>query len=95
MTGLQLGGTKADKKVVKSIKKATKGRNGLHFGYTPYYVKDSDQVKTKFKKGELRSVKISINGKLYKTKKTEYEYDKEKKVITFRNPNLGGSYRVS
>ncbi len=94
ITGLQLNGKKADKKVVKDIKKATKGKNGLSFECSPYYVKVTDQVKPKFKKDELRSVKILINGKFYKAKDTEFEYDKEKKEITFKEPNLGGSYKV-
>ena len=90
ITGLQ----DADKKIVKEVKKATKGGNGLSFDYTPYYVKDTDKVDPKFKNDELKSVKILINGKLYKAKNTEYEYDKEKKVITFKAPNLGGIYKV-
>ena len=90
ITGLE----NADKKIVKEVKKATKGADGLSFDYTPYYVKDTDKVDPKFRKDELKSVKILINGKLYKAKNTEYEYDKEKKVITFKAPNLGGSYKV-
>lgn len=90
VTGLQ----DADKNIVKEVKKATKGADGLPFDHTPYYVKDTDQVVPKFKNDELRSVKIMINSKPYKAKKTEYEYDREKRVITFKNPNLGGSYKV-
>ncbi len=58
----------------------------------PYYVKDAENVTTKPKKdGNLKSVKVKINGKDYKAKKTEYDYDSVSKLIIFKGENLAGS----
>ncbi len=85
----------ADKDTVKAVKKATKGSNGLSFKVNSYYVKDADKVTTKTKKdGSLKSVKVNIDGKDYKAKKTEYDYDSTFKVITFKGENLAGSWTV-
>ncbi len=82
----------ADKDTVKAVKKATKGSSGLSFKVNPYYVRDTDNVTTKPKKdGSLKSVKVKINGKDYKAKKTEYDYDITLKLITFKGENLAGS----
>ena len=78
ITGLQ----GADKATVKKVKKETKGSNGLPFKCNPYYVRDTDKVTPKFKKsGELKSVKVFINGKEYKAKKDEYSYDKSRSCL--------------
>ena len=56
-------------------------------------IRDTDKVTPKFKKsGELKSVKVFINGKEYKAKKDEYSYDSSKKQILFKGNNLNGSY---
>ncbi len=82
----------ADKETVRRLKKATKGAAGLKFSIVPYHVSDTDKVVTKFKgDGSLKWVKVEIQGKNYKAKKDEYEYDKEKKLITFKGKNLAGS----
>lgn len=89
ITGLQ----GADKATVKKVKKETKGSNGLPFKCNPYYVRDTDKVTPKFKKsGDLKSVKVLIDGKDYKAKKDEYSYDSSKKQILFKGANLNGSY---
>lgn len=89
ITGLQ----GADKATVKKVKKETKGSNGLPFKCNPCYVRDTDKVTPKFKKsGELKSVKVFINGKEYKAKKDEYSYDSSEKQILFKGNNLNGSY---
>ncbi len=85
----------APKDVEKAVKKATKGDNGIPYTQNPYYVKDTDKVTPKFKKsGAASSVKVNINGKDYKAKKTEYDYDSTLKVITFKGENLAGSWTV-
>ena len=90
ITGLE----SADKDIVKAVKTATKGSNGLSFKINPYYVRDTDKVSPKFKKdGSLKSVKVNINNKDYKAKKTEFEYDSDKKIISFKG-NLDGNYLV-
>lgn len=89
ITGLQ----GADKATVKKVKKETKGSKGLPFKCNPYYVRDTDKVTPKFKKsGDLKSVKVFIDGKDYKVKKDEYSYDSSKKQILFKGNNLNGSY---
>ena len=91
ITGLQ----GADKETVKKVKKETKGSNGLPFKCNPYYVRDTDKVTPKFKKsGDLKSVKVFIDGKDYKAKKDEYSYDSSKKQILFKGNNLNGSYNT-
>ncbi len=85
----------ADKNVVKMIKKATKGNDGLPFKSNPYYVRDTDKVTPKFnKKGKLKSVKVFINSKDYKAKKDEYSYDSGNNLILFKGSNLNGSYQT-
>jgi len=84
----------ADRETVKKIKKATKGSNGLPFKCNPYYVRNTDSVKLKFKKnGDLKSVKVLINDKYYKAKKGEWSYDSDKKEVLFTGANLNGSYK--
>jgi len=59
----------------------------------PYYVDSSDKVSVKTKKdGSIKTVKISISGKDYKAKKTEWSYDSGTRVISFKGNNLTGSY---
>ncbi len=85
----------APKDVEKAVKKETKGDKGMPYTQNPYYVKNTDSVKPKLKKnGNLASVKIGINGKDYKAKKNELEYDKDSRVITFKGENLAGAYVV-
>ncbi len=85
----------APKDVEKAVKKATKGNNGVPYTQNPYYVQDTDTVKTKFKKnGSLRSVKINIDGKDYKAKKKEFEYSQSTKIIRFKGESLAGSWTV-
>ena len=85
----------ADADTVKAVKKATKGSSGLSFKVNPYYVRNTDTVNAKTKKdGSLKSVKIKINGKDYKAKKTEYDYSEASKLITFKGENLAGSWSV-
>ncbi len=90
ITGLE----NADKKVVKAVKKATKGDKGIPFSCNPYYVKDSvKNVTVKAKKdGTPKSVKVKINDKDYKAKKDEWEYSADKKAILFKGNNLAGSW---
>ncbi len=91
ITGLQ----DADKATLKKVKKDTKGSNGLPFKCNPYYVRDTDKVTPKFKKnGDLKSVKVFIDGKDYKAKKDEFSYDSSKKQILFKGMNLNGSYSI-
>ncbi len=67
--------------------------NGLSFKLNPYYVRDTDNVNAKTKKdGSLKSVKIKINGKDYKAKKTEFSFDGTKNRIVFDSENLKGSW---
>ena len=85
----------ADKDTVKAVKKATKGSNGLSFKVNPYYVKDTDTVNPKTKKdGSIKSVKVKINGKDYKAKKSEFSFDGTKNRIVFDSENLKGSWTV-
>ena len=85
----------APKDVEKAVKKATKGNKGIPYTQNPYYVKDTDSVKAKFKKnGLLSSVKVTINGKDYKAKKSEFEYAENTKTIQFKGDNLAGSWTV-
>nr|MCR4746141.1 leucine-rich repeat domain-containing protein [Lachnospiraceae bacterium] len=84
----------ADKETIKKIKAATKGSLGLPFTVNPYYVSNKDSVETKTKKdGSLKSVKITIGGKKYKAKKTEWSYNSDTKTITFSGSNLAGNYK--
>ena len=86
----------ADKDIVKAVKMATKGSNGLSFKVNPYYVKDTDTVTPKFKKdGSLKSVKVRIQGKDYKAKKGEFSYDKTSKTVSFSGSNLNGSRKLN
>ena len=85
----------APKDVEKDVKKATKGDNGILYTQNPYYVRDTDKVTPKFKKsGAAASVKVNINGKDYKAKKTEYDYNEASKLIIFKGDNLAGSWAV-
>ena len=85
----------ADKDIVKAVKTATKGSNGLSFKVNPYYVKDTDTVTPKFKKdGSLKSVKVKINEKDYKAKKDEFTYDEISKTVSFSGNNLNGSCKL-
>ena len=85
----------APKDVEKDVKKATKGDNGIPYTQNPYYVRDTDKVTPKFKKsGAAASVKVNINGKDYKAKKTEYDYNEASKLIIFKGDNLAGSWAV-
>ena len=86
----------SDKKIRKAVKKATKGTKGLYFDINPYYVRESDVIKYKFKKGnDLKFLKIMINGKLYKAKKTEYDYSPDTGKVTFYGANLSGECKVN
>ena len=85
----------APKDMEKAVKKATKGDNGIPYTQNPYYVRDTDKVTPKFKKsGAAASVKVNINGKDYKAKKTEYDYNEASKLIIFKGENLAGSWAV-
>ena len=85
----------ADKDIVKAVKTATKGSNGLSFKVNPYYVKDTDTVTPKFKKdGSLKSVKVRIQGKDYKAKKGEFSYDQATKTVVFDGEDMKGSCRL-
>ncbi len=87
---LKLAG--ADKATIKAVKKATKGAAGLSFTMNPYYVKNSDTVSIKTKKdGSIKSLKVTINGKAYKAKKSEFSQDSSTGKISFLG-NLAGSY---
>lgn len=89
ITGLQ----DADKETVKAIKKATRGKKGLPFTCNPYYVSDKDQIVVrKNKAGNIRSIKVQINDRLYKAKKNEWTYDEAGKIIMFKGNNLAGSH---
>ncbi len=80
----------ADKATIKAVKKATKG---MPLKINPYYVKDTDDVIAKSKKdGTLKSVKILINGKYYKAKKSEFRL--KDGVIKFTGSNLDGSWKA-
>ncbi len=86
----------ADKSVVKAIKKATKGANGLPFKVTQYQVSNKDDVVCKTKRdGSIRMAKISIFGKYYKAKKDEYEFNDKTLTITFKGDNLKGSFKFT
>ncbi len=83
-----------DKSVNKLIKKATKGDAALGFSTNKYYVRNSDAVEIKTKKdGSVKSVSVTIQGKKYKAKKDEWEYNTETKLVTFKGDNLDGSYQ--
>ena len=85
----------APKDVEKDVKKATKGDNGIPYTQNPYYVRDTDKVTPKFKKsGAAASVKVNINGKDYKAKKAEYDYNEALKLFIFKGDNLAGSWAV-
>ena len=87
---LKLAG--ADKAIEKAIKKATKGSAGLSFTMNPYYVRNSDTLSIKTKgDGSIKSLKVTINGKAYKAKKTEFSQDSSTGKISFTG-NLAGSY---
>ncbi|SKB49955.1 Leucine rich repeat-containing protein [Lachnospiraceae bacterium] len=84
-----------NKKLQKSVKKLTKGKDGLEFKVTPFAVSDNSVVSAKVnKKNELKRVAVEINGKKYKCKKDEYAYDPTAKVITFKGSNLTGAYTI-
>ena len=86
----------ADKETVKAVKRATKGANGLPFKINPYYVKNSDTVSIKRKKdNSIKQIKVKINGRDYKAKTSEWEYDNTQDRIIFKGDNLNGSYSVS
>lgn len=88
--------TGADKTVNKAVKNATKGANALTFTVKPYIVTNADKVVlTKKKDGTPSSVKVSINQKMYKAKKSEYTYDSSSQTINFTGSNLNGSYKLS
>ena len=82
----------ANKTITKKIKKATKGLTGLPFTIKPYKVRNTDNVKTKFKGEILKAVKVTINGKDYKAKKKEFSYDSSTRQISFKGENLAGNY---
>ncbi len=89
-------GSDAEKDIVKLVKKATKGKNGLEFNINPYYVKDDTKLEPKKKKdGDLKSIKIEIKEKLYKAKNNEFTYDKDSDTVTFDSENLKGSRKLS
>ncbi len=86
----------ANNTINKTIKNATKGSNGLSFEIRPYYVKDTDSVSIKkIDNDTVKSVKIKINGKAYKSKTNEWKYNSKTKIITFRGKNLTGRYTSS
>lgn len=86
----------ADKSTEKAIKKATKGSNGIPFQYNPYYVSNTDSVKIKFKNnGDIKSIKINVNGKDYKAQKDEWSYDDGLREINFKGKHLSGTYKLS
>ena len=83
----------ADKSISKEIMKATKGNDGLSFVVDPYNVTETDTVTVKKKgDGTVKSVKVKINGKDYKAKKDEWEYDSASKLIKFKGSNLSGTH---
>ncbi|MCR5526779.1 MAG: hypothetical protein K6F39_05285 [Lachnospiraceae bacterium] len=85
----------ADKAVTKAVKKLTKGSKGVSFEVYAYNVSSNDAVSCKFNKsGDLKKVMITLNGKKYKAKKTEYDYTADTKTIVFKGDNLAGSYIV-
>ncbi len=89
-------GSDAEKDLIKAVKKATKGKNGLSFNINPYYIKDDTKLEPKKgKDGSLKSIKIEIKEKLYKAKKKEFSYDKESDTVTFDSENLKGSRKLS
>ena len=83
----------SDKTIVKEIKKATKGANGLKIKINHYFVRDGVTPKKK-SDGSVKSVKVMINGKDYKAKKDEWDYDSATKTITFKGNNLEGSVKI-
>ncbi len=85
----------ADKDIVKTVKKATKGANGLPFTQNKFYVKEDDtNVTVKEKKdGSIKSVKVNIAGKDYKAKKDEWEYDSNSSLVKVKVENLEGSWK--
>ena len=77
-----------DKKLNKLIKKATKGKNGLKFEFSPYYIQAGDKIKVKFKTkkdGTIipKWVKVMIYGKFYTFKNSR----KNPEVIVY-NPTI-------
>lgn len=85
----------ADKAAVKEVKKLTKGAKAVSYEVYAYNVSSNDAVSCKFnKKGELKKVMITLNGKKYKAKKTEYDYTEAAKTVVFKGENLTGSYIV-
>ena len=85
----------ADKNTIKSIKKLTKGANGLPFTINPYFVRDTDAVTPKTKKdGSPKSIKIKISDKDYTAKKNEWTFDLSSRIITFTGKNLDGNYKM-
>jgi len=84
----------ADKAVEKAVRKATKGSNGLRFEVNPYYVKDNDKVTVKKKNSNVRSVKVTINGKEYKAKKDEWSYNTDTAIVSFKGKNLAGGKKI-
>lgn len=85
-----------NKKLQKSVKKLTKGKDGLAFKVNPFQVSSNSIVKAKAnKKNELKSVIISINGKKYRCQKDEFSYDAATKTITFKGENLTGTCAIN
>ena len=97
VTGLKKAdGSDAEKDLVKKVKKATKGKNGLSFNINTYYIKDDTKLEPKKgKDGSLKSIKIEIKEKLYKARKKEFTYDKDSDTVTFDSENLKGSRKLS
>lgn len=78
----------------KAIKKSTKGSNGLTFKINPYWVSNDDNIILKQnKQGSVKSVKILLNGKYYKVKKSEFDYIPTNKTVYFYG-NLAGRYTI-
>ena len=85
-----------NKKLQKSVKKLTKGKDGLAFKVNPFQVSSNSIVKANVnKKNELKSVIISINGKKYRCQKDEFSYDAATKTITFKGENLTGTCAIN
>lgn len=87
--------TEKDKSAQKEIKSLTRGSNGLDFEVRAYTVSQNTPIQTKF--GKNRSIKkllVDLNGKAYKCKKTEYDYDPNTKTITFKGENLKGTIQL-
>ena len=97
ITGLKWNGNK-DKRLLKALKKATKGINGLPFEVEAFNVNacSADDVKVKInRKGKAKYFKVRILNKWYKAKKNvDYDYDETTGVFTFKGDNLKGTWTV-